>query len=327
VIAPLLGGSIGVKLAALSVPAMLCVRLAGRKVPFTIAIAGLLAAANFSPNDGARVMEIRRSFFGVHRVVRREDGRFTELYHGTTLHGRQKLDSQGKLDRADEPLTYYHRQGPVGDVMASPITSANRPRNVGVIGLGVGSIAAYANSGDHYTFYEIDPAVRWVADGSGHFSYLAAAQTRGARVDVVLGDARLTIATAPPRGFDVLVLDAFSGDAIPLHLLTREAVATYLDKLADDGVLLAHVSNLYLDLEPVLARLAEDAGCDAFRKEDLELTESQSRDGKTPSKWIAISRRGKHPASVFGKGWETAKSRPGFSVWTDDFSNILSTLR
>jgi hypothetical protein len=316
------GGGITLKILALSIPVMLCVWLAGRRLPFAAGIAALLIVANLTPGDRAKELAIQRSFFGVHRIVQTADGTFNELFHGTTLHGRQHADGRA----GDEPLTYYHRGGPIGSIMAG-LPSQNR-QNIAVIGLGVGSLAAYANEGDRYTFYEIDPVVRWVADGSGYFNYLPSARTRGAEVGVVLGDARLTLTSAAPKSIDLLVLDAFSGDAIPLHLLTREALATYLDKLKPNGLLAVHISNLYLDLEPVIANLAADAGCVAFCKDDVEMSPERLQAGAAPSKWMLVART-REPVENWaaGAGWKNAVVTQGRRVWTDDYSNILSTLR
>jgi spermidine synthase len=323
-------GGMPVRFFALLVPLLLCVRLAGRRVPFAIALAGLLAVACFYPSNRADVLEVHRSFFGVHRVVRSVDGRFNELYHGTTIHGRQRIDSAGHPIHGDEPLTYYHTQSPIGSVMNA--LAPEKRKDVGVIGLGVGSLAAYAQAGQTYTFYEIDPLVRWAADRSGYFSYLKDARTRGADVQVVLGDARLTLGNAPDHSLDLLVLDAFSGDSVPLHLLTREALEGYRRKLKPDGVLAAHISNLYLNLEPVLANLAANADCIALFNNDLDMTAEKNAAGMAASQWMVIvSHASREEASVglLSKegGWLRSPRRADKAVWTDDYSNILSILR
>ena len=167
----------------LIVPMMLCVRLAGKRLPFAIAVASLLFVAYFFPSDRAHLLEMRRSFFGLHRIVRSDEGSFNELFHGTTLHGRQHIDPRGEPDRPEQALTYYHQSGPLGDIMSS--LPANGRRDVGIIGLGIGSIAAYARNSDNYTFFEIDPVVRWAAEDSKYFSYIRSAHwpIGGQRID------------------------------------------------------------------------------------------------------------------------------------------------
>ena len=160
------------------------------------------------------------------------------------------------LSRSDEPLSYYHRKGPVGDVFDAANRSG-RLTDVGIIGLGAGTIATYARPGQNFTFYEIDPAVERIARDPRYFTFLS--DCRG-NCDVVLGDGRLTMAAAPDRHFDLIVLDAFSSDAIPTHLLTRQAIDMYLSKLKPDGLLVFHVSNLFFTLEPLLANTAASKG-------------------------------------------------------------------
>ncbi len=310
---------------AMSVPLLMCVRFAKRSpVRFALGIASLLLVAMLTTVNGAHLLEIHRTFFGVHRVVRSADGRFDELYHGTTLHGRQFVTTVA--GSPGEPLTYYYPGGPLGSLFQS--LAPNRRNNVAVIGLGVGSIAAYSSSGDQFTFFEIDPMVRSIAEDSGYFSFIARARERGARIGVVIGDARLTLDKVRHGAMNLVVLDAFSGDAIPLHLLTREALAMYLDKLDNHGIVAVHISNLYLDLEPVVANLARDAGCIALCRQDLDLTPQQWSQGKTASTWVVIARDAVDLAPLSQTGsWQPARLPSSGRVWTDDFSNVLSTIR
>jgi spermidine synthase len=317
------GRPAGLTMIAMAVPILICIACVHRsQVRFTLAVTALLLVAMFAPVQGAQLLKIHRTFFGIHRVVRSGDGRFNELFHGTTLHGREVIAA----DAQDEPLTYYHHDGPLGSLFAA--LPSPRRKKVAIIGLGVGSIAAYATAGDSYSFFEIDPAVARIADGSGYFHFLSSARDRGATLRVTLGDARLTLSGVPRGAMNLVVLDAFSGDAIPLHLLTREALAMYLDKLDEHGLLAVHISNLYLDLEPVVARLAQDAGCVALCRQDLDLSPAQWSEGKTASKWMLIARRDEDLAALERtKDWQSARARASSSVWTDDFSNVLSTLR
>src|SRR5688500_17525426 len=172
-------------------------------------------------------------------------------------------------------------------------------------------------------FFDIDPVVAWAAERSGHFSFLPAARARGATVDTVLGDARLTIAREPDPSFDLIALDAFSGDSIPVHLLTREAIAMYLTKLRDDGVLVIHISNLYLDLEPAIAALAADANCVAIVRDDNEPTPEQRERGATGSRVAVIARSAAtlKPLAEDAR-WRALLPSPNARPWTDDFSNL-----
>ncbi len=207
-------------------------------------------------------------------------------------------------------------------------SAAGRARRIGIVGLGVGSLAAYAGSGTQLTYYEIDPAVRWLAQDSGYFSFLESAENRGAKIRIVMGDARLTLRDAPSRSYDVLVLDAFCGDAIPVHLLTREAMSIYKDKLADNGVLAIHISNMYLNLLPVCSALVADAGCVGMYQDDLNVSPREAAEGKSPSQWVIVARSGKAlVAQRNDSRWKPLPSVQSSRVWTDDFSNILGVFR
>jgi spermidine synthase len=197
-----------------------------------------------------------------------------------------------------------------------------------VVGLGVGSLAAYADRSTQLTYFEIDPAVRWIAQDSGYFTFLKSAQDRGANVRIVMGDARLTLRQAASRSCDILVVDAFSGDAIPVHLLTRQAMSIYLDKLDRKGILAFHISNMYLDLLPICSALAADAGCVGLYRNDLEVTPAEVAEGKSASQWVVIARDKASLAKLANDPrWRALPSTPAARVWTDDFSNILSVFR
>jgi hypothetical protein len=255
---------------------------------------------------------VGRNFFGVVRVRCNRD--YTELLHGTTSHGIQSRDPTLR----DVPMTYYHRSGPLGQVIRA-MDAQRPPRQLGVIGLGTGTIAAYGRPGERITFYEIDPIVERLARDDRWFTYLRDSR---AKVDVVLGDARLSLERAPRGGYDLLVVDAFSSDAIPLHLLTREALRLYFDKLADDGVLAVHITNRYLNLAPIVARLAEDARLVCRDRSD------DTRNAQVyASHWVMLSRHGGSLARLTADpGWQTTSAPPGTPLWTDDFSNILSAV-
>lgn len=226
------------------------------------------------------VLARRRSFFGAYRILLTRGGGLHLLQHGTTVHGAQFLDPQRHL----EPAIYYTRSGPVGDVFSA---LSPRFKQVGLIGLGTGCILGYEQPGQVFTYYEIDPTVEILARDPRYFSFLRDAAGNN---QVILGDARLRIKDAADHQYDLLVLDAFSSDAIPVHLLTREALQLYLSKLAEDGVILINISNRYLDLRPVVADLARDAGLATLSRADLDVSPAEIQQGKTPSLWVALAR-------------------------------------
>jgi hypothetical protein len=247
------------KLLTYGVPLLACVLLRRRPLALGAALAGVLVVAGFVDARNSEEIRRARSFFGVLRVTRDRDIKgYTELRHGTTLHGRQANDPT----RQGEPLSYYHREGPIGHLFAE-LQRRSTSLRIAVIGLGTGTLAAYARPGDAITFYEIDRLVRDIAFDRAYFTYTTDATARGVSQRVELGDARVRLERVkrerPGERYDLIVVDAFSSDAIPVHLLTREALQLYLEMLAPDGVLALHISNRYLNLEPVVANLAEDA--------------------------------------------------------------------
>jgi len=297
----------------LGAAAVVCFSVSRDAARFALGVASMLVAgALFGSSGWGEVLHAERTFFGVYRVSAEPDSGFLVLFHGTTIHGRQVRGAT-----RPEPLTYYHRGSPIGDVMAS----VDERTSVGVVGLGVGSLAAYARPGDRWTFYEIDPAVERIARDPRFFSFL---EVCGSRCRVVLGDARLSL-TASQQVHDLLVLDAFSSDAIPVHLLTSEALATYVSRLAPHGMLAFHVSNNHLDLVPVLARLAHAFGlASAWR---LDVVVDPSRTGNSSSLWVVMARRREDLGTIAAdQRWKVLGSdaRP---VWSDDFSNIWTAIR
>ena len=263
-----------------------------------------------------------RSFYGVYRIHRDATGQYMRLSHGTTLHGSQGLDPA----RRREPLAYFTRGGPIGQVFEA-INASAPPRSVGVVGLGAGSLACYAEPGQRFVFYEIDPAIAAIASDTRYFSFLDDARRRGAQIQIVLGDARLTLRDEPRR-HDLLILDAFSSDAIPIHLLTREALGVYLARLADGGLLALHISSRHLDLEPIVAALAADAGLVGRLGNDAKISAEQQDLGRKPSTWVVLAR---HETDLHAlrsdPRWRPLHPRPGIEAWTDDFSNILQVMK
>jgi spermidine synthase len=271
--------------------------------------------------DARRDDQIRqsRSFFGVLQVSRDES--YTELRHGTTLHGRQSRDPA----RRGEPLSYYTREGPIGRLFAE-LDRRSTTRRTAVIGLGTGTLAAYARPGDAITFYEIDSLVRDIAFDRRYFTYVSDAAARGVSIRVEMGDARIRMEAVrkerPGELYDLIVVDAFSSDAIPVHLLTREALRLYFDMLKVGGLLALHLSNRYLSLEPVVANLAEEAQLEGVVWSD----EAPAIDGATSSTWAVLARTREALGNLArDEKWDATKLEvdPRVGVWTDDFHNLL----
>lgn len=270
-----------------------------------------------TPADAA-LLHAERSFFGIYHVE--SDGPHVRLMNGSTVHGMQLRNSENRC----LPMTYYHPSGPVGQLMYS-FTGAHAKFSIAVVGLGAGSMAGYARPGERWTFYEIDPVIERIATDDRYFTYLKACG-EGARV--VLGDARLTLGAVPDRFHDVIVLDAFNSDAVPVHLLTREAVELYFKKLAPAGVLAVHISNRFLDLKPVLEAVARDLGLVGISEDDFRMSPAQAKEGKLTSQWVVLART----AADFGEltrdtRWQPLSARPDTRAWTDDFSNIITSIK
>ena len=301
---------------AVIVPLVLTFSLRDYPVRYGIAMAAIFLVVALAP-DRRETLFAERTFFGVHHVVR--DGSYNTLVHGNTRHGNQSRDPE----RAEEPLSYYSREGPLGTVFEHRLGITSNP-HVGVIGLGTGAMACYAEPDETWTFFEIDPVVEEMARDPLLFTYLDRCLP-GA--EVVLGDGRLSVAETGSESFGLLAVDAFSSDAIPVHLLTREAVGLYLDKLSADGVLLFHISNRYVGLRPVLAAVAEEAGLVAYGGQDIKMSEADVASGRFPSEWVAMARSEEilQPLTT-DKKWSRLVADPGTSAWTDDYSNVLSVL-
>ena len=254
---------------------------------------------------------VTRNFFGVKKVL--DEGSERKLLHGDTLHGIESRDPA----KAGQAMVYYHPEGPLGDVMEMMHDRPNQ--HVGVIGLGSGSIAAYAGPNRHVTFFEIDPDVEAIA--VRYFTFLARC---GNHCDVVSGDGRLAIASAPEREFDLIVLDAFSSDAIPPHLLSREAIDLYISRLKPGGALLFHASNRYLKVKDLVAALVIEAELPALVRVDR----GASATGKSHSTWVIAGTSMSALGSLQSlPAWKAVSAPPGLRAWTDDYSNLIDLLQ
>lgn len=263
----------------------------------------------------SNLVAMKRNFYGVikvHKTVEEKNKKeFTllNLQHGTTLHGSQVLDKSLKRT----PTSYYSKTGPLGDIFKT-----YNPLNVGVIGLGTGAIHCYADARRQYTFFEIDPAIEQVA--RQYFSFLSDCKSK-APPKIIIGDGRLQLEKMTDEKFDLLVLDAFSSDVIPVHLLTSEAFLGYKNHITKNGIIAFHISNRFFDLREVIARTAHEQGLSVgfIQRMPQELF-------ATPSRWAVIVPNKRLLTALEKKGWQIMT--PDFSIrpWTDDYTNLLSTL-
>jgi hypothetical protein len=241
------------------------------------------------------------------------------LFHGTTIHGAQRLDPQRRL----EPTGYYHSRGPVGQVF-SVFARNHESGKVAIVGLGTGTLACQGTPLQTFTYFEIDPLVEHIARNTKLFTFLRDCPPH---IKVILGDARIALAQAPAHHYHLFVLDAFSSDVIPVHLLTREAVQLYLSKLEGSGILFFHISNRYMDLVPVLDRLGSSLNLVALVRNDLQITEAEREDGKVPSRWVIMSRSREALGEFLSDPrWLLLDGRSAGDLWTDDYSNILRVI-
>ncbi|MDG2003964.1 MAG: fused MFS/spermidine synthase [Novosphingobium sp.] len=281
-----------------------------------VAVLVLLMLAQGGVRTIEKSMEDRRqrSYFGVHTVLDSPSRQLRMLVHGTTLHGQQSTEPGRRL----EPLTYYGPNSGAAILMAQVPELFGPSARVGILGLGAGTLACLRTPGQDWTFFEIDPVVVELSRNRT-FTFL---EECAPEADIVLGDARLEIGKYPKGAFDVLVADAFSSDSVPLHLITDEAMAVYLRALSDDGVLLVHISNRYLQLEPILSALARKHGLSARMRTNTP----QDQDYLSPSDFVALSR---NPESLKALAearpdapWKEL-GPPAPRVWTDNHASIL----
>lgn len=289
-----------------------------RPVRFALGLCAVMIASLYSTVDTGRTLHVARNFFGTIRVATDSTTRVNSFYSGNTVHGRQFVDHS----RRCEPISYHHEHGPLGQVMAV-FNASPASQRVAVVGLGVGAMAPYAKPDQQWTFYEINPDVVDLARNSEHFTYLQNCATGS--VSVVEGDARLSLQNAPAGHFGLIVLDAFSSDAIPVHLVTQQALDLYLSKLAEGGILAFNASSRSLNLNPILADLAESRNLICIAFDD---TKPDSVEGKDPSHWVVMARSPEEISYLsINSQWQRLEGREGARVWSDDFSNILRAIR
>ena len=271
-------------------------------------------------DDTADARTLRRNFYGtlVTLDTRRDDPAddVRQMYHGSVKHGEQFLAPA----RRSEPTSYYGRTSGIGRAIAAATAAEPAgPRRVGLIGLGAGTLAGYGRAGDVYRVYEINPQVFELADTE--FSFL---RDSPAKIERVLGDARLALEGEPPQGFDVLAVDAFSGDSVPIHLITAEAMDVYLRHLRPGGVVAFHVTNRFLALAPVVAKIAESKGLHAVLVHDDTADTAWLRD----TDWVLVARDAQTLArEPIGAAASAIAPVAGMRPWTDDFNNLLGVLK
>jgi len=308
-----------------------------RRVATALVVAGALAVPLVFTGEGRELIYADRSFYGLHRVYRLGQGQYTahELWHGRIVHGHQFVNPPLR----DAPSSYYFKGGPMNDVMVAlylrgaagePGGELPRVKRAGFVGLGTGTLAYYGRKDWTVDFFEIDPAVVRIASDPKLFTYVTNARSKPR---FILGDARITLgerrADAP---YDLILIDAFSSDAIPVHLLTREAVELYLSRLTGEGLVCVHISNKYLDLEPVVAAIAAELHLACLIRHDDALSSLQVQMGKSASSVMVLAREAAHFGSLAeNEEWMQARSDRAADgagrVWTDERASVLDVMR
>ncbi|MFY9684200.1 MAG: fused MFS/spermidine synthase [Pseudolabrys sp.] len=292
------------------------------KSAFVVAIA--LVAIRIYPTGEYHIVTLR-SFFGVHKIYETDDGRYRILKHGSTIHGAQMIaDEDGEpINGRPQPIAYYHDKSAMNQVIRAVRARKADPLRVAVIGLGSGTLACRIEPGETWRFFEIDPTVIEIARNPAHFTFLSSC---GPNLPIVLGDARLTLTHEPDRVYDLIIVDAYSSDAIPVHLATAEAMALYKSKLAPNGVVMMHISNRHLELKSVIEGIADANGLKTWIwSSDIEETD----DGNFVfSSDVAIAAKDTEDIGElkWSKFWVLTPPDPAVRTWTDDYSNIAGAL-
>lgn len=299
---------------AMIAPALIAAFAIGSPLRLALSVAIVAAVPIFFGPISTNRLYQSRSFFGT--IVVRSNDYISTLSHGTTLHGEQFKNPLWR----NEPVSYYHRTGPIGDVIEKRGIPADA--KVGIVGLGIGTMMAYAHPGQTWTIYEIDPEVVKVAENPDYFTYLS---DHKGQYSVVLGDARLRLAESSQK-FDLLVLDAYSSDAVPVHLITVEAFKTYASMLNPGGAIAVHISNRYMELWPVVASAASELGMVEKRRRDFDVPATDRF--KVASNWMLLCKtEADFGALLSDPNWVGDVVPPGFTTWTDERSSILEVLK
>jgi hypothetical protein len=301
--------------------ALLCYSAVRRRLRFGLAMAGVLLAGVLPIGLSEQPLFAGRDFFGTSRVTSVNATGMHVLYSGSIVHNEQMVSGPNR----DDPLTYYTTQGPLGDVFRS-IAARSARWNIGVIGLGAGAMACYATPNQHWTFYEIDPLVARLAEDPSMFTYYSDCLRGNGRV--ILGDGRISMAAAPDHSYNVIVIDAFGSDVVPIHLLTKDAMALYRRNLAPGGVIVLNVSNQYVDLTGVVATVAHAEGMTCLTRNDSNVLPGSAAAGRFASQWMVLGGPDADLSDLRKtSGWVSAAPTPGAQPWTDDFSDLISIIR
>lgn len=290
-------------------------------LPFICALAGILIIIGDVHNKTSF-----RSFFGVNRITYSDDGVFRLLAHGTTIHGAQRVlnDDGSAFVGTPEPLTYYYQDGAIVNAVNAARAAHGGPLGkVAAIGLGTGSMACNIKAGEQWSFYEIDAKVVEIARNPKFFRFLSDCAPK---MPIIVGDARLTLSDAADKSLDLILIDAFSSDAIPSHLMTKEAMGMYLSKLTDKGVMVFHISNRNMELAPVVAAIAATHGLKTFSRLDGV---GDDNPAKFESRsYVAVVARSEADVGplLSMKNWRAREPEPGIKAWTDDYADIMGAI-
>jgi hypothetical protein len=318
----------GLAIGGAIVISLLTLACMGRRLPFALSLGALMLSYGGWSTIQQSAMDIRtRSYFGIYQVIDRTDDSgqpvATTLTHGTTLHGIQNLSPGYET----VPTSYYARRSGVGHALFNAPQLFGASARIGIVGLGTGTLACYKQPGQSWKIFEIDPAMVEIA--RSRFSFLSRCAQDA---EIVIGDARLRVAEQQPASMDILAVDAFSSDAVPMHLLTHEALGVYGNVVQRDGIVLFHISNRYLNLRPVVADLAERGGWTTAVFEYVPSAEDEMMNA-TISIWVALSR---NPATIDrlvalsgedSTGWTMLEREAGFAGWSDDYASIIPILK
>lgn len=288
-----------------------------RRWAFALTMTALLALyPGFNWLTIGKLLYIERNFFGVSRVYDAADGETRMYLHGMTNHGAQPLTPEQRLT----PITYFYPGASVGDIFRV-LDQKPFPQKIAVLGLGIGSLVCYPHEGRHFDLFEIDPAVKKIAEDKTLFTFLSGC---GSPYDIILGDGRLQIAKMPDASYDAIILDAFSSDNIPVHIITKEAFEIYLRKLKPGGIIISNISNNFLNLAPVLAAMAEDTGLHVLFKISLGGTIEGTSIPYASSIFAVLARKEEHLGALSRTpGWRAWRGKNQQRAWTDDYASVV----
>jgi spermidine synthase len=300
-----------------SLAAVVCFAFVGRRVRFALGIGVLFLVAALLPSQIGYKLEVARNFFGAKLTVDNPNLHWHEFIHSGTVHGIESTEPALRT----MPLAYYSKDGPLGSIFTAARSDKAGTHRVGIVGLGVGSVACYRLPGEDWTFFEIDPQVVSLAQNTKLFWYLPACAPNA---KIVVGDGRLELANVSPNEYDLLILDAYSSDQPPLHMLTSEAFALFTSRVATGGFIAFHISNRYFNLAPVVGNLAASVGWQAWIDRDDNVSRKGALLGEMESQWVVVAREASDVRAIAsGKRWHQLARDPTLRTWTDDYSSLL----